>query len=225
MTRRPPATPALRKVASFTLAASLIAGGALAEAASPAAPDECVRGIANALGGNLALAESVFVSMLSRSPHDPRALNNLGNLALLRGRAEVALAFYELASARDTTDAGIVLNQATALMVLGGEDEARDLATAGVTSAGGLRAAAGLLGLTAVAETGSSPASKAGSRPRVTQEEMMRLLKVAAGKVPMDSIRSSPEIRRLRARPPILRAAGPRGDPGADAPMIVYWRR
>src|SRR5262245_42347699 len=99
--------------------------------------DTCELGITLALLGRTAAAESVFVSMLSRAPRDPRALTNLGNLALLRGDADLALSFYGQAQEADTVDAGITLNEANALMILGDEDAASALAAEGVRQAGG----------------------------------------------------------------------------------------
>ena len=83
---------------------------------------ECDYGITLALSGNPARAESVFVSLLSHSPGDARALTNLGNLELMQGEPDVALVFYGRAAQIDTADAGIILNRAVALMILGDED-------------------------------------------------------------------------------------------------------
>src|SRR5262249_35873672 len=109
--------------------------------------DQCELGITLALLGRTASAESVFVSMLSRVPPDSRALTNLGNLALLRGDADLAVSFYEQALESDTADAGIKLDLASALTILGDEEDASALAAEGVRQAGGFRAAARLLAL------------------------------------------------------------------------------
>ena len=63
-------------------------------------------GVTLAIGGEEARAESVFVTMLSHTRGDARALNNLGNLRLLRGETGVALAFYDRALRGDSLDAG-----------------------------------------------------------------------------------------------------------------------
>ena len=189
-----------------------------------AGPDPCEIGTALAQSGNVALAESVFVSLLSRSPRDPRALNNLGNLALIRGRPRVALAFYDDAASRDTSDAGIVLNQATALMLLGDENEAQLTASSGVAKAGGVGAAAGLLGITAPSELDPNDPPKAGQATSVHREEMLMLLRIAAGKVPADSIRAT-GAQKVHPKPPVIRSAGPRGDADTGSPAVVYWKR
>src|SRR5512138_1127971 len=64
-------------------------------------------GVTLAVSGEEARAESIFVTMLSHTRGDSRALNNLGNLRLLRGETGVALAFYERALRGDSLDAGI----------------------------------------------------------------------------------------------------------------------
>src|SRR6266850_1677647 len=69
-------------------------------------------GVTLAVSGEEARAESIFVTMLSHTRGDARALNNLGNLRLLRGETGVALAFYERALRGDSLDAGIHLNRA-----------------------------------------------------------------------------------------------------------------
>ena len=51
---------------------------------------ECEYGITLAMGGKLERAEEVFTSLLGHSPGDARALNNLGNLYVLRSGLEVA---------------------------------------------------------------------------------------------------------------------------------------
>src|SRR5947207_3786352 len=79
-------------------------------------------GVTLAISGEEARAESIFVTMLSHTRGDARALNNLGNLRLLRGETGVALAFYERALRGDSLDPGIHLNRATALMLIGDKD-------------------------------------------------------------------------------------------------------
>src|SRR5437867_8312464 len=106
----------------------------------------CEYGIISALNRDLGRADSMFVWILSLSPGDPRALTNLGNLALLRGEPDLALAFYGRAALADTSDAGIVLNAATASMLLGDEEAASARAAEGTRMAGGIREAASLLG-------------------------------------------------------------------------------
>jgi len=189
---------------------------------------ECEYGIALALAGADARAESAFVSLLSHVPGDARALNNLGNTHLLRGDLDVALAFYEQASEADSSDPGIVLNGATALMLRGDEDEAQTLAAEGVRRAGGVRQAALLLGLKAPESSSDTP--KAGDRAYVRKDEVLALLRAAAANVPADSSRAKPSgvsgaPARARKRAPTWRSAGARGAEGTDAAVVVYWKQ
>ena len=174
------------RIAAFVLVTAMTgrAGAATLPAPSASPRDssrlraECEYGIALALAGADARAESAFVSLLSHAPGDPRALNNLGNTHLLRGALDVALAFYQQASEADTSDPGIVLNGATALMLRGDEEEAQSLAAEGVRRAGGVRQAALLLGLKA--PESSSDAPKAGDRAYLRKDEVLALLRAAA---------------------------------------------
>lgn len=109
--------------------------------------DECDYGVALALEGRLGAADSVFTSLLSHAPGDARALTNLGNLHLLRGEREVALAFYRLAASADSADAGILLNRATTHFLMSEDSLARLDATKAVILAGGTKPAESLLSL------------------------------------------------------------------------------
>src|SRR5437773_1031935 len=112
-----------------------------------AADDRSEFGVTLAMSGEEARAESLFITMLSHTRGDARALNNLGNLRLLRGETGVALAFYERALRGDSLDAGIHLNRATALMLLGDKVRSEQAFTVGVKLAGGVDKAQALLGL------------------------------------------------------------------------------
>jgi len=185
----------------------------------------CDLGITYALSGDEVAAESTFVSLLSRSPGDARALNNLGNLRLWRGDTGLALAFYESASREDSTDAGITLNQAEALMI-GGEDEAaRERAGEGVRRAGGPEAAARLLGLHYTAPDDRD--ARGSDRAQVSRDEVLALLRAATQAIPADTVRTAPAPKNLKARKPVpaWRPAGARGAGGSDVTAIVYWKR
>ena len=217
------------RITAFALTLAVPHG---AEASSPP-PDpgalraECEYGIALALAGADARAESAFVSLLSHAPGDARALNNLGNTHLLRGDLDVALAFYEQASLADTSDPGILLNGATALMLRGDEEDAQTLAAEGVRRAGGVGKAALLLGIKA--PESSSEAPKAGDRAYVRKDEVLALLRAAAANVPPDSGKARtpepPGAPRARKRPPTWRSAGARGAEGTDVSVVVYWKQ
>jgi tetratricopeptide (TPR) repeat protein len=213
----------------LALAVCLLAlPAALAGAAEPAAPGSQVDyGITLAMTGNLARAESVFVSLLAPGHGDSRALNNLGNLELLRGEVEVALAFYERAIRSDSADAGIRLNRSVALMLLGREEESRDEAATGVQLAGGLKAASALLGLHAPDSTGTD--ARGAEKTYVSPDEVRAMLSAAARSVPRDSTArrggAAKRARSDRRQSPTWRSGGPRAAQDSDAHAILYWKR
>ena len=201
----------------------------IAAPASPAADRlerTCELGITYALSGQAASAESAFVSLLAQSPGDARAINNLGNLSLWRGDAALALAFYARAGQTDTTDAGIVLNEAAALMIAGDDSSARERAAAGIQRAGGPEQAARLLGLKY--ESPDSEANRSADRTQVTRDEVLALLQTATKSVPVDSTAARGGKGGAAAKgikpSPAWRSAGARGAAGTDVATVVYWK-
>jgi Tfp pilus assembly protein PilF len=214
------------------VAVALGLGGPAAHAASGASPAElqakCDLGVTLALSGNYAKAESVFVSLLSQSPRDPRALANLGNVYLIRGEPDVALAFYGRAAAMDTSDAGIVLNQAVALMLLNDQEGADARARAGIEKAGGVNEAASLLGLRAAEqEADSRAADKGGDKPHIAKSEITSLLAAAKRSVPVDSSGAAASDQaqpagKQSARS--FRSAGTRASQESVVADMIYWK-
>ena len=185
---------------------------------------ECEYGITLALGGQAAKAESVFISLLSHAPGSPAAFTNLGNLRLLKGDAAGALGFYERAFAADS-DAGIALNQATALLMNGDEDAAQDRAHLGIQLAGGAKPAAGLLGLH---YAGESETVRGAEKTALTKEEILTMIRAATGRVPVDTTHTGGASRpgstagKHRVQ---WRSAGPRAGDALAVPALVYWKR
>jgi tetratricopeptide (TPR) repeat protein len=181
-------------------------------------------GVTLAISGEEARAESVFVTMLSHTRGDSRALNNLGNLRLLRGETGVALAFYERALRGDSLDAGIQLNRATALMLLGDQQRAERAFAYGVKLAGGFDHAQALLGL----PPEKQPTERAARKTVIDPEQLRGMLRRAAAALPKDSLSLVDSgIPRPAAgkHPSAWRSAGARGSDGSDAPLILYWKR
>jgi hypothetical protein len=166
------------------------------------------------------------VWLLAKAPGDARALTNLGNLNLMRGESDVALAFYERAAASDTADAGILLNEATALLLVGEDEAAAERASVATRRAGGAQEAARLLGLRVEADV-----PKAAGTAKVSQEEILGLLRAAAAGVPADSVAkpagtgSGPGAKPPSARrAPVWRSAAARAG-SQEAASILYWKR
>ena len=207
------------------LAAPWLVGLAVAQAAvsATAAPPSDQRGdygVMLAMSGQSTRAESLFVSMLSDARSDARARNNLGNLRVLRGDLGVALAFYDRALRGDSTDAGIRLNRATTLMLLGDETRAEEEAARAVHRAGGVNQAEALLGIASEKEP-----AKAAEKPLVSQEEIRALLKRATASVPATRDTVTHDTPAAKKKTPMLRSAGPRAAEGSDAGLILYWKR
>jgi len=179
-------------------------------------------GVSLAVGGDAARAESVFVSMLSQTRGDARALNNLGNLRLLRGETGVALAFYDRALHGDTLDAGIHLNRATALMMIGDEARARQSFAIGLKLAGSLEHAQALMGL----PPEKQPTDRAAKKTVIDAEQLRAMLQKAATAVPKDSVSSGHTAKPDAAgkQPSAWRSAGARGSDGSDTPQLLYWK-
>lgn len=180
-------------------------------------------GVSLAIGGQEARAESVFVSMLSQTRGDSRALNNLGNIRLLRGEAGVALAFYDRALHADSLDAGIHLNRATALMIIGDEARARQSFEVGVRLAGGFERAEALLGL----PPEKQPTDKAARKTAIDPEQLRAMLQRAATAVPTDSVAAASRTTSTDAagkHPSAWRSAGARGSDGGGTPQLLYWK-
>lgn len=206
--------------------------GALPAAADEALPDSLARlcdyGITLALSGQGAGAESVFVALLSRVPRDARALNNLGNLRLWRNDVSVALAFYTRAEETDSADAGIMLNEATALMVAGEVRAAHERAEEAVQAAGGPEPAARLLGLRYAELDEGAP--RGSDHAQLSRDEVLAVLRAAARAVPADSTHSDGgkgggSGTKKRKPIPAWRSAGARGASDTDVTAVVYWKR
>jgi tetratricopeptide (TPR) repeat protein len=226
--KRTPDHPALVATASHSLAAAALLAAALAVSAHAAeAPksSQTEYGVTLAMAGEAARAESVFVSLLSHSRGDARALNNLGNLRLLKGEIGVALAFYDRALRGDSTDAGIHLNRATALMLMGDEPRAQEAAATGVRLAGGVDQAGELLGLKS---DNPKEAGKAAEKTVVSKGEIQALLHSAAAAVPTDTSHAAGKAGAAGAagkKAPTWRSAGPRASDGSEAAVVLYWKR
>lgn len=194
-------------------------------------------GVTLALSGEYEAAERAFIGLLARSPGDARALNNLGNLHLLRGAPDLASAFYGRALEADSADAGIRLNRSVALMRAGKNDLALTQAGIAIRRAGGPESAASLLGLRQ--DEIESKASETEVDGTLSRSQIRALLEDAASAVPeaaqpaasADSsgsreeagTGSGTETRDSGRR--MWRSAGPRADDGTGIMLNLYWKR
>lgn len=208
---------------SWGLAMFVVLGLAAPFVARAAGEAQAEYGVTLAMSGEGARAESVFVSLLSNSRGDARALNNLGNLRLLRGEFGVALAFYDRALRGDSLDAGIQMNRATALLLMGDEPRAGMAASEAVRLAGGVDAAGALVGL----KRDGATAAKASQSAVVNKDEIRSLLESAAAAVPSDTTRAQAAPAGDPAKKkttPTWRSAGARASDASDAATVLYWK-
>jgi Flp pilus assembly protein TadD len=210
------------------------AQGAPAAAAEPGTSPldaKCELGITLALAGRTASAESVFVSLLSEAPSDPRPYVNLGNVHFLRGDLDVALVFYDMAIGKDSTDAGIRLNRATTLMLQGEQAAALAEAALAIELAGGPEEASALVGLQQP-EAGNG---KASDKTYVSKQEVRELLSSASMVPPQvelqvaapDSL-GAPEVQAqvdpVKKRSHLWGSSAPRAADDTEAVAVLYWK-
>jgi len=183
-------------------------------------------GVSLAMSGEEARAESLFITMLSHTRGDSRALNNLGNIRLLKGETGVALAFYERALRGDSLDPGIYLNRATALMLIGDKDRSAQSFARGVKLAGGTEQAEALLGLGPERTASDRTASGRGAKKTMIDPDQLRqMLRTAAKTVPTESAVAVNRTARTAKTASTWRSAGPRGADGSDTSHLLYWKR
>ncbi|HTO91925.1 MAG TPA: hypothetical protein VMJ70_12400 [Candidatus Sulfotelmatobacter sp.] len=202
------------------LAASA-AGAKAAGAETPPADARADYGVTLAMSGDAARAESVFVTMLSHTHGDARALNNLGNLRLLHGETGVALAFYDRALRGDSLDAGVHLNRATALLMLGDQARAEQSYALGVRLAGGVDQAQHLLGL----PPEQANVERAAQKMVLDPEQIRAMLKKAAASVPADTAKAGAANPAAPGKQKSAwRSAGPRAADGSENIRLLYWK-
>ena len=99
---------------ALALAALFAAGAAAQGTSTPSASDKVKLrsqlGIIYAQNGQVEDAKKEFVRLLEEPTGRPAALTNLGNIAMLEGKVDVALENYTQAAALDTADGGILFH-------------------------------------------------------------------------------------------------------------------
>ena len=210
----------MRRNRMFWLVAMLLVS--LAPASVCAADPRGEYGVTLATSGEEARAESLFITMLSHTRGDVRALNNLGNIRLLRGETGVALAFYERALRGDSLDPGIHLNRATALMLIGDKERSEESFALGVKLAGGIEQAQSLLGITPEKQ----PTERAAKKTAIDPEQIRAMLKQAASSVPTETAQKIGPGKSANGKTASAwRSAGPRASDGSETSHILYWKR
>jgi len=182
-------------------------------------------GVSLAMSGEEARAESLFITMLSHTRGDSRALNNLGNIRLLRGETGVALAFYDRALRGDSLDAGIHLNRATALMLMGDKERSEAAFARGVQLAGGVDQAQALLGILPEKAPETQSEERGDKKTTIDPERVRAMLKQAASTVPTAKVQAASASKTGGKTSSAWRSAGPRASDGSETPGLLYWKR
>jgi tetratricopeptide (TPR) repeat protein len=206
----------------FALAALAVAGVAGAQPASVGKSTDRVKlrsqlGIIYAQNGQLDEARKEFVTLMEEPTGRAAALTNIGNLAVLEGKVDVALENYNQAVVLDSMDAGILLDLGLALKMAGRDAEANSAFSRALTKTGGEERAAYLLGV----RTDEGDTSK-GKVTKLSNEEIKAMLAKARTRVPeATNTSTSKETGRTQivSRPGGARAA----DMGATASSL-YWK-
>jgi tetratricopeptide (TPR) repeat protein len=174
-------------------------------------------GIIYAQNGQYDEAKKEFVTLLEEPTGRPAALTNLGNLAVLDGKVDVALENYTQAAALDTADGGILLDLGLALKMAGKDDEATAAFARALTKAGGEERAAYLLGV----RTDEGDTSK-GKVSKLSNEEIKAMLAKARTRVPEAT---TPPAGKDQTRTQVVsRPGGARASDMGVGPTSFYWK-
>ncbi len=191
-----------------------------AEPKSSVDPDKTNRlALVYALEGKLAEARVEWSRMLAVNPADAAALNNLGNVQLLEGRADSASATSEKARALER-DPGTLLNHGLARWAQGDEAGADRSFSAALALLPEPGAAERLLGL-------PPPAAGQASPPRrLTSEEIRQRLRQAASRVPKMDAKAASGSPAEPGRPAkvVSKVSGARATDLSSATRVVYWK-
>ena len=204
------------------VAVLLACAGSLALAQGTTKPADKVTlraqlGIIYAQNGQYDEAKKEFTTLLEEPTGRPAALTNLGNLAVLDGKVDVALENYTQAAALDTVDGGILLDLGLALKMAGKDDEATAAFAKALTKAGGEERAAYLLGV----RTDEGDTSK-GKVSKLSNEEIKAMLAKARTRVP-DATNTATSKDPTRTQV-VSRPGGARASDMGVGPTSFYWK-
>jgi tetratricopeptide (TPR) repeat protein len=176
------------------------------------------------LAGRVDSACASLSLALAALPNSPCAHNDLAVALTARGDLEAALAHFEAAVAADPADPGLWLNLGLVRYAAGDTTDAADPLSEGVTRSGGYAAACALLSV-----SGRDESARDGV-PRLSREQVRRLLQAAGARVPQSAGRAAAAPRRPGAPPPALQGARARTRPAAPRSGIeqlqefLYWK-
>lgn len=199
---------------------AILAGAGTASRASAVDDRVTLRsqlGIIYAQNGQTDDARKEFVKLLEEPNGRAAALTNLGNLAVLEGKVDVALENYNQAAALDTVDGGILLDLGLALKSAGKDAEADAAFARALTKAGGQERAAYLLGV----KSDDGDTSK-GKVTKLSSEEIKALLSKASARVPTGNAATAG--KDTGRTPVVSRPGGARAADVSATPTTLYWK-
>jgi tetratricopeptide (TPR) repeat protein len=173
--------------------------------------------------GQLAEARRYLEQALAADAGSAAAHNDIAMALVAAGAPDSALAHLEDALALDARDAGVWLNHGALRYVLGDSAAAWPSIARGVALAGGVEAAAALLGLEAPA-----PEGQAESREGVTKvsaEELRRLLESALRRAPAMKPPAERVTPARAPRQPRVALGTQRAGAIVDLSRFMYWKR
>lgn len=209
-------------VTCLALAALAVAGAVSAQPGGVGKSTDRVKlraqlGIIYAQNGQLEEAKKEFVTLLEEPTGRAAALTNLGNLAVLEGKVDVALENYTQAAALDTVDGGVLLDLGLALKMAGRDAEATAAFARALNKAGGEERASYLLGV----RTDDGDTSK-GKVTKLSNEEIKAMLAKARTRVPDATTTSgSKDTGRTQV---VSRPGGSRASDMGVGPSSFYWK-
>ncbi|MFH0774678.1 MAG: tetratricopeptide repeat protein [bacterium] len=166
--------------------------------------------------GRWDLAEREFEKGFEKNKLHPSILNNLGNICLLRGSSTEAISFFKQANRSDPDDGGIYFNLGLAFFLKEDMRSALEMLGESLKAFRSFEEAAYILGFP-VEEVSISLTGK----PRVSKEEIKRLLEDAMDKIPEG------EEAKKRAKKTFGFFAGTRGaeiSKKTDLSWLLYWK-
>ena len=200
----------------MTLAALVMAGNAVSAPTGDKVTLRSQLGIIYAQNGQYEESKKEFVTLLEEPTGRAAALTNLGNLAVLDGKLDVALENYQQAAAIDTGDAGILLDYGLALKMAGRDDDATAAFAKALNKAGGEERAAYLLGVRTDSDTSKGKVTK------LSNEEIKAMLSKARTRVPeATNASTSKDTGRTQI---VSRPGGSRAADMGVGPTSFYWK-
>jgi Flp pilus assembly protein TadD len=204
------------KILWIALAAGMFAGSAGAAVSGDKVTLRSQLGIIYAQNGQYDEARKEFVTLLEEPTGRAAALTNLGNLAVLDGKVDVALENYNQAAALDTSDGGVLLDLGLALKMAGRDDDATNAFARALNKTGGEERAAYLLGVKTDSDTSKGKVTK------LSNEEIKAMLSKARTKVPeATNASTTKDAGRTQI---VSRPGGSRAADMSVGPTSFYWK-